>query len=527
MEGVYLDNIAHAYGWGRVNLAEEKPSAEARKRIPTKVAAAHHVIPVRITDGVLEVAASDPFNTALLNAVRFAARGPVRFLLATREELERAYEKYYGVGADTIDELARDDAEDEEGLELMGDDQEIAGDGQEASIIKFVNQIIMQAYKSRATDIHIEPQKDELRIRHRIDGMLHQMPLPPQMKQLQSKLISRIKILAKMNIAEKRLPQDGHIGLSIKGDEMDIRVSTVPTEYGESVSLRLLSRGSILKGMDTLGMSARIEKSIREIINRPHGIMLVTGPTGSGKSTSLYAFLNAINSVDQRIMTVEDPVEYKLKGINQVEVKSEIGLNFPQVLRHFLRQDPDVIMVGEIRDTETAQIAIQAANTGHLVFSTLHTNDSASAYTRLIDMGAEPFLLADAIIAIMAQRLVGTICVNCRVEHDYPSEYLLKLGFPAAQLGKAKFFKGAGCEKCGQVGYRGRVGLYELMVPSENIRKRVIERASATAIGQRGRAEGMMTLREDAWEKVLAGRTTVEEILRITQAEEMQALAAP
>ncbi len=518
-ESDFLSSVAEAYDWERVDLADVKPTAEARRRISSKIASQHRVVPISVEEGVLLVAVSDPFNSDLLNAVRFAAKGPVRLVLATSEDIEKAYEKYYGVGAETIDELAQDEVEDEEDLELMfGDDKEIAEGDQEASIIKFVNQVIWQAYKSRATDIHFEPHEDELQIRHRIDGILHQMPLPPQLKLLQAALISRIKVMSGMNIAEKRLPQDGRINVRVKGEEIDIRVSTVPTVYGESVSLRLLTRGSVLKGMDSLGMTSRIEADIREIITKPHGIMLVTGPTGSGKSTSLYSFLNTINSIDKRIMTVEDPVEYEMKGVNQVSVKNDIGRSFAHVLRHFLRQDPDVIMVGEIRDGETAEIAIQAANTGHLVFSTLHTNDAPSAYTRLIDMGTEPFLVADAIEAIMAQRLVRTLCPECKVEQQVAKEYLLKVDFPPAQISQAQFWHGAGCDACGGRGYQGRTGIYELLVSSESLQQLVIDRAAASAIGAQARAEGMVPLREYGWGQALAGRTSIEEVLRVTQA---------
>ena len=527
-EEVFLDLVAKAYDWDRVDLSEVRPANEALRRIPSKIAVQHAVMPVKVDEGVLQVAVANPFESGLLGAVRFAAQGPVQFVLAPREEIGRAYEKFYGVGAETIDALAQNEVNDEEDLELLvGDMKEIAGDDQEASIIKFVNQVIWQAHKSRATDIHFEPQEDELVIRHRIDGILHAMPLPPALKQLQASLISRIKVMAGMNIAEKRLPQDGRIGVRIKGEEIDIRVSTVPTVYGESVSLRLLMRGSVLKGLDTLGMSERIERDVRGVITKPHGIMLVTGPTGSGKSTSLYAFLNTINSTDKRIMTVEDPVEYELKGVNQVSVKNDIGRSFANVLRHFLRQDPDVVMVGEIRDGETAGIAIQAANTGHLVFSTLHTNDAPSAYTRLIDMGAEPFLVADAIEAVMAQRLVRTICPACRTEHEYPREDLVKVGFPVEQLGgKAGIWKGDGCDECGERGYRGRTGIYELMISTESVDQLVIDRASASVIGRQARVEGMHTLREDGWGKVLQGQTTIEEVLRVTQLAELVEEAA-
>jgi len=518
-EDFFLECVSQGYDWERIELNNVKPSGEARRKISSKVASQHRVVPVSVDEGVLVVAVSNPFNTDLLNAVRFAAQGPVKFVLASSDEIEKSYEKYYGVGAETIDELAQD--QEEEDLELMfGDEKEIAEGDQEASIIKFVNQVIWQAYKSRATDIHFEPHEDELQIRHRIDGILHLMPLPPQLKQLQAALISRIKVMSGMNIAEKRMPQDGRINVRIKGEEIDIRVSTVPTVYGESVSLRLLTRDSVLKGLDTLGMTQEIEAPISEIIRKPHGIVLVTGPTGSGKSTSLYAFLNSINSIDKRIMTVEDPVEYEMKGINQVSVKTDIGRTFAHILRHFLRQDPDVIMVGEIRDGDTAEIAIQAANTGHLVFSTLHTNDAPSAFTRLIDMGTEPFLVADAIEAVMAQRLVRTICSECKTDQTVQPEYLLSVDFPPAHISDARFWHGTGCDACGERGYQGRTGIYELLKISEAIQQLVIDRAAATLIGQTARGEGMKTLRQYGWNRALAGVTSIEEVLRVTQAAE-------
>jgi type II secretion system protein E len=520
-EDDFLLRVAEEYNWKRIQLSGVIPTKQALLRISSKVANEHRVIPLSVDDGVLVVAVSNPFNTELLNAVRFAAKGPVKFVLASSDEIEKLYEKYYGVGAETIDELAEDRAEDDDDLELMfGDEKEIAEGDQEASIIKFVNQVIFLAHKNRATDIHFEPHEDELQIRHRIDGILHRMPLPRTLQKLQAALISRIKVMSGMNIAEKRMPQDGRINVRIKGEEIDIRVSTVPTVYGESVSLRLLTRDSVLKGLDTLGMTEQIAGPIKEIIARPHGIVLVTGPTGSGKSTSLYAFLNTINSEDKRIMTVEDPVEYEMKGINQVHVKNDIGRTFAHVLRHFLRQDPDVIMVGEIRDGETAEIAIQAANTGHLVFSTLHTNDASSAFTRLIDMGTEPFLVADAIEAIMAQRLVRTLCQECRVEQQVSKDYLLKVEFPPTQISAAKFWRGtgAGCDACGERGYQGRTGIYELLQNSEAIQQLVIDSAAATLIGQQARSEGMTTLRDYGWDRALAGVTTIEEVLRVTQA---------
>ena len=520
----FLALVGHAFEWKTIDLLKLDPTKEALLKISSKVASQHPVMPISVEDGVLVVATSDPFRNDLLNSVRFAAQGPVRFVLSTSEDITKAYEKHYGVGAETIDALAENQVDEEEDLELMfGDDKEIADGDQEASIIRFVNQVILQAKKSRATDIHFEPQEDNLRIRHRVDGILHNMPLPPALKKLQAALISRIKVMSGMNIAEKRKPQDGRINVKIMGEEIDIRVSTVPTVYGESVSLRLLTRDSVLKGMDSLGMTKDIEEPIHKIISKPHGIVLVTGPTGSGKSTSLYSFLNTINSTDKRIMTVEDPVEYEMKGVNQVAVKSEIKLTFAKVLRHFLRQDPDVIMVGEIRDGETAEIAIQAANTGHLVFSTLHTNDAPSAFTRLIDMGMEPFLVADAVEAVMAQRLVRTLCPECQTEQVVSKEYLLSVEFPPNQAAAAKFWHGKGCDACGERGYQGRSGIYELLQNSEAIQAQIINRSPASVIGQLARSEGMKTLREYAWGRALAGVTSIEEVLRVTQvAEEVQ-----
>ena len=353
-EDVFLQKLAQALNWPYLELPKLEIPAQARTRISTKVAFQHSVLPTNVVEGTVQVAVSNPFDTAMLNAVRFDARGPVQFALSPRIEIEKALKKYYGVGAETLDEMGTGD---EEPLELLIGDKEITEGEQEASVIKFVNQVIWEAYKDRATDIHLEPQEDELRIRYRIDGILHQTPMPPQLKRFQAAIISRIKVMSGMNISEKRLPQDGRINVRIKGEEIDIRVSTVPTVYGESVSLRLLSRGKIFLSLDKLGFSPQDETAIRELIIKPHGILLVTGPTGSGKSTSLYAMLSTINSVHKRIITVEDPVEYQLKGINQIAVRPEIGLTFAMGLRHILRQDPNVIMVGEIRDLETAEIA--------------------------------------------------------------------------------------------------------------------------------------------------------------------------
>jgi type II secretion system protein E len=515
-EDIFVQRLAAKLDWPFVDLHKLAVPTEARNKISTKIAFQYSVLPAAVNDGTLQVIASDPFDAAMMNAVKFDAHMPVQFALAPKIEIEKALKKYYGVGAETLDEMGEGEPME---LEIAGD-KEITADDQEASVIKFVNQIIWEAYKDRATDIHFEPAEDELRIRNRIDGILHQIPLPPQLKRFQAALISRIKVMSGMNIAEKRLPQDGRINVRIKGEEIDIRVSTVPTVYGESVSLRLLTRGKIFLSLDKLGFSKMEEDAIRDIIVKPHGIFLVTGPTGSGKSTSLYAFLSAINSVHKRIITIEEPVEYELKGINQIAVRSDIGLTFAMGLRHILRQDPNVVMVGEIRDTETAEIAIRASLTGHLVFSTLHTNDAPSAFTRLIDMGIEPFLVASSVEAVMAQRLIRTICPHCKTEQKVDADYLRRIGFPAADIATAKVWRGAGCDECRQQGYQGRKGIYELLLVSEAIRPLIMNRSPATTIAARAMEAGMRTLRTDGWNKVKAGETTIEEVLRVTQMEE-------
>jgi type II secretion system protein E len=512
----FLQRLSTTLNWPFLHLGQVTIEPEVRKKVSTKVAFQFSVIPTKIENGVLQVATHNPFDAAMQAAVQFDARCPVEFALATKSEIEKALKKYYGVGAETLDEMGGD-----EPMELLiGDDREITGDDQDASVIKFVNQVIWEAYKERSTDIHFEPSEDELRIRYRIDGILHQTPLPPQIKRYQAALISRIKVMSGMNIAEKRLPQDGRINVKIKGEEIDIRVSTVPTVWGESVSLRLLTRGKIFFGLDKLGFAADEDAAIRDLIVKPHGIFLVTGPTGSGKSTTLYAFLSTINSVTKRIITIEEPVEYELKGINQIPVKGEIGLTFAMGLRHILRQDPNVIMVGEIRDLETAEIAIRASLTGHLVFSTLHTNDAPSAFTRLIDMGIEPFLVASSLEAVMAQRLVRCICPHCKQPQKVDRDYLIKCGFPEHEIAETTFWKGLGCEECRQLGYQGRTGIHELLLVNDAIRPLVMNRANASNIAQAARNQGMRTLREDGWRKVKAGVTTLEEVLRVTQTEE-------
>ena len=520
-EELFLQALAGVLNWPFIDLKKLSVPTEARNKISTKVAFQYFALPTDYQNGTLQVVVSNPFDAGMLSAVQFDAKSPVQFALAPKPEIDKALKKYYGVGAETLDELAKDD----DALDIdIALDKEITEGDQEASVIKFVNQIIWEAFKDRSTDIHFEPAEDELRIRYRIDGILHQTPMPPQLKRYQAAIISRIKVMSGMNIAEKRLPQDGRINVRIKGEEIDIRVSTVPTVYGESVSLRLLTRGKIFLTLDKLGFDPAEENAIRDIVLKPHGILLVTGPTGAGKSTSLYAFLSSINSVSKRIITIEEPVEYELKGINQIAVRSDIGLTFAMGLRHILRQDPNVIMVGEVRDLETAEIAIRAALTGHLVFSTLHTNDAPSAFTRLVDMGIEPFLVASSVEAVLAQRLVRNICPVCRTERKVEVDFLRKIGFPEQDIPTAKFWQGVGCESCRSLGYQGRQGIYELLVVTEALRPLIMNRAPASTLAQKAIEGGMRTLRNDGWIKVKAGRTTIEEVLRVTQTEEHLAL---
>ena len=521
-EEVFLQKLATELGWPyleRISLAQdEEAKRELRRRLSAKVAFQHQVSPVRIEDERVLLAAANPFDSTMVSTVLFDAGERVQFALAPREEIDKGLKGIYGVGAETLDGMAKDDTADEE----LTVSKDITQEDQEASVIKFVNQIIWEAYNSRATDIHFEPMETDLRIRYRIDGMLYRAPVPNELKKYQSAILSRIKVMAGMNIAEKRLPQDGRINVRIKGQEIDIRVSTVPTVYGESTSLRLLRRGGQIWTMPSLGLPPREEEAIKQLIRKPHGIFLVTGPTGSGKSTSLYTFLTEINLPTKRIITVEEPVEYEIAGINQIAVRPDIGLTFAVGLRHILRQDPNVVMVGEIRDLETAEIAIRAALTGHLVFSTLHTNDAPSAFTRLIDMGIEPFLVASSVEAVMAQRLVRLICPLCKAPQAVERDYLTKIGFPADQVDGTTFYKGAGCDECRFLGYQGRTGIYELLVVNEGMRPLIMSRAPATTIAQRSIADGMKTLRMAGWERVQhpTQPTTLEEVLRVTQIEQ-------
>ncbi len=516
-EDAFLTAVGQALGYPFVRLNEVAIEPAVLARLPAKVVFQYSVIPLSVEHDVLRVAANDPFNSSLADALRLVSGLRLRLSLSPAADIAKAINRFYGVGADTMERLIEDHRVEGEPEESPLAKADLSQLDQEASIVKFVNQVIWEAYKDRATDIHFEPMEDELRIRYRVDGVLHQTSMPPQLKRFQAAIVSRIKVMANMDIAEKRLPQDGRIGMSIHGEDLDIRVSTIPTVYGESISLRLLTRKSGLIGMESIGMNPRDEAVIRKLIRKPNGILLVTGPTGSGKSTTLYACLHTINSIEQRIITVEEPIEYEMAGINQIQVRPEIGLTFAVGLRHILRQDPDVIMVGEIRDAETAEIAIQAALTGHFVFSTLHTNDAAGAIPRLIHMGVEPFLVAAALEGIMAQRLVRKLCPRCR-EPYAPSPLVLEqlqIDLDSA----AQFFRGRGCDYCRGTGYKGRVGVFELVDMTPALRTLTLARAPVDEIREVARKEGTRFMRDDALEKVLSGLTTIEEMVRVTGAK--------
>ena len=509
----FLSAVGKSLGLETVDLERQQPNPDALTKLPASAVYQYNVLPFK-TDGTsLTIVTSDPFDTSAADGLRLVAGCPIKTSLAPKEEVENAVKKYYGVGADAIEKMIEDgrySVDEDIGAMTKIDVNEM---GEEASIVKFVNQIIAEADRQGATDIHIEPQETELRIRYRIDGMLHKVDVPPQLNRLKSAIISRIKVMANLDIAEKRLPMDGRIGIRIAGQDIDIRVSTMPAAYGESISLRLLAKSGNFVKMDDLGFNERDYAVVSKIIHRPNGIFLVTGPTGSGKSTSLYSFLSEVNKIDVRIMTAEDPIEYHMAGINQVQMQSEIGMTFARALRAFLRQDPDIIMVGEIRDRETAEIAINASLTGHMVFSTLHTNDAAGAFPRLIDMGVEPFLIASAVAGVMGQRLCRRLCPQCKKEVPLDMKYY-SLDTPPE---RNTVFEPAGCDVCTRTGYKGRRALFEVLEVDEEIEGAIVRRENATQIRNISLSKGMKTLREDGWAKVFAGVTSVKEILRVTE----------
>ncbi|HTQ15204.1 MAG TPA: type II secretion system ATPase GspE [Rhizomicrobium sp.] len=473
------------------------------------------VIPLSESDSEIAIAAVNPLNGYALDAVRFALGRPVAVRVAYPTDFDAAFERLYGEGKSQISQILVD-AEDRAHDGASDDVDKLKDIASEAPVIRLVNLLIARAVEARASDIHIEPMENELRVRYRIDGVLQQVESPPQ--RLSSAVISRVKIMAKLNIAERRLAQDGRIGMAVRGKDIDLRVATVPTIHGESVVLRILDRGHLDLDFAALGFDAEVATPVRDMLARPYGIFLVTGPTGSGKTTTLYTALLELNTVDKKILTIEDPIEYHLPGINQVQVKPQIGLTFASALRSFLRQDPDIMMIGEIRDLETAQIAVQAALTGHVILSTLHTNDAASAITRLLDMGVEDYLLTSTVNGVAAQRLVRTLCPHCREPFTPVAEIVRKLGLDRLAAGPITLHRAKGCEHCNHTGYRGRASIAEVLPMTDAIRQVVLKSPDAGGIQALALAGGMQTMHSHGLKKALAGITTVEEVIRVTRA---------
>lgn len=500
----------------RIELDNYMIDPKVAEVVPESLARKYELIAISKIDNRLTCAMVDPWNIFALDELRMKTNLIIEPAVATESEIKKALNQCYGAKGSMEDLIKSIDEEKlgvKSGREM--DLKKLKGVVEEPIVIKLVNLIVMKAVKEGASDIHIEPEEDTLKTRLRVDGMLHEIESPP--KHLQSAIISRIKIMANLDIAERRVPQDGRFTTKMEGKQIDVRVSCIPTIYGENVVMRLLDASTAMLSLEQLGFSKQMLEKYHKLIIRPHGIILVTGPTGSGKTTTLYASLDKINSAEKNIITIEDPVEYKLAGIRQTQVDEKVGLTFAGGLRSILRQDPNIIMVGEVRDLETAEITIQAALTGHLVFSTLHTNDAPGAITRLIDMGVEPFLVSSSVIGVLAQRLVRRICDACKKEHTPTKEELKDIGL--LEDTKIKFYKGEGCPKCMSSGYKGRVSIYELMVPDEHIHNAIVSKAPAEEIRKLARASGMITLMEDGIEKVRAGLTTVEEVLRVTREE--------
>ncbi len=515
-----LQALAEEVGLEYIDLRETDIDLSALVGFPQKLIYRQSLFPIRFQDGSIVVATSDPLDLYPLDEASAATGKNIIPVVAERAEIARLMNRHLGVGSETVEGLMA--AAEDDQVELLDqietDGSELSEMAQEASVVRLVNEILLEAIETRASDVHIETQSDGLVIRYRIDGILHPQPVPPEINRFQAAIISRLKIMARLNIAEKRLPQDGRIKLRVHGREVDIRMSVIPMIHGEGLVMRILDKSAMVFDLQGLGMANDVYKRFKELITLPHGIVLVTGPTGSGKTTTLYSALLEIRSSETKIITTEDPVEYQLDGINQIQVHSKIGLTFAHSLRSILRHDPDIVLVGEIRDLETAENAIQASLTGHLVFSTLHTNDAAGAYTRMADMGVEPFLVAGTVEGVMAQRLLRRLCKHCREQYT-PSKTDLPADFPWDRMEGKSIYRKVGCRECRNVGYSGRMGIYELLVTSEAIKNMALARASSWDIRKEAASEGMRTLRMDAWDKVIHGDTSVDEVLRVTKGE--------
>jgi len=516
--------LAKEYGLAFTSLDDLEPDRELLSLFPARILLKEELLPLRRVNGTVEIATSRLFATQGLDALKTLTGLQLQPVLATTEVLQREIKRRLGVGADTIGTL-----DEEKAFQVVDEGEEQTdldtGAEDEASIIRFVNQVLKDAIDLRASDIHLEPFEDEFRIRYRIDGDLQDIPVPAQLKQFQPAIVSRIKILSHLNIAEKRLPQDGAIKILVGDAEVDIRVSIIPMIHGEAVVMRLLRQNVTLRGMIQLDMAPREYQCFQRVLHLPHGIILVTGPTGSGKTSTLYTALGEINDTIRKIITVEDPVEYRLKGVNQIQVSEKAGLTFARGLRSILRHDPDVVLIGEIRDQETAQIAVQASLTGHLVFSTLHTNDAPTAFTRLVDMGVEPYLVASSVEAVLAQRLVRVLCEQCKQPDTSPAAqaFKAKVGIPA----DVTIYKSVGCRECRNTGFFGRHAIFEWIDTDTEIRKLVLQNASTDQLRDAARRGGMMTLAEDGWRLVRMGITTVEEVLSVTTAKEIERSTKP
>jgi general secretion pathway protein E/type IV pilus assembly protein PilB len=513
-----LQWLAEEYSVQYNDLEQVDIDKETLTLFPARLLLKEGLLPLKRENGSVDIATSRLFATQGLDTLKSLTGLKLNPVLAPSEAIQREIKKRLGVGADTIDTL-KDDSSFQVVDEDSGEDTDLENAAEDASIIRFVNQVLSDAIDLRATDIHLEPFEDELQIRYRIDGVLQEVPVPAEIKRFQPAIVSRVKILSHLNIAEKRLPQDGRIKLKVKQGEVDVRVSIIPMLHGEAVVMRLLRQDGSIPGLDQIGMADRELQLFKQVLGVPHGIFLVTGPTGSGKTTTLYTALNTINDMVRKIITVEDPVEYQIRGINQIQVSEKSGLTFARGLRAILRHDPDVVLIGEIRDEETARIAIQASLTGHLVFSTLHTNDAPSAMTRLIDMGVEPYLVASSLEGVLAQRLVRTLCPHCRIEDT--SERVKALRETMKWKPDAVIYKAVGCRECRQTGYHGRRAVFEMMGVSYPIRQKILKNCSSGELKELARKEGMRTLSQDGWRLVEMGITTPDEVMRVTKDEEL------
>jgi type IV pilus assembly protein PilB len=518
-----LDDILHvvatALGTEVVSLKDREITKDVLNLIPAKIAQMYQCLPVGFANGMLQVAVAEPLNPQIADEIQFTAKRDVLIVVADPADIKKGIERFYGQEenesfSEILKELNNDKEIAREVSEAGEDARAAEALANEVPIVKFVNLVLQQAVLDRASDIHFEPFETEFRIRYRVDGALYEMAPPP--KHLALPVTSRIKVMANLNISEKRMPQDGRINVTVAGKQVDLRVSTLPTAFGESIVLRVLDRSSVNLELESLGFPKYVYDFVTEVINRPNGIFVVTGPTGCGKTTTLYSCMRRVNVIDSKLLTAEDPVEFDIEGIMQVAVNDAVGMTFAKALKSFLRQDPDIIMVGEMRDLPTAQISIQASLTGHLVLSTLHTNDSPGAVTRLVDMGVEPFLISSTLMAVLGQRLVRTSCKNCRTPFEPTEQQLALLGLSPHDLGDKMFHYGRGCSTCNDTGYKGRKGIYELLVVSDAIRNLINERAPTVVLRQKAVELGMVTLREDGLRSIFDGDTTIEEVVKYT-----------